>query len=148
MTNSQDEVRRALDEIPGLVSFKPGDRDLNWKPCDYMVWWQNAELELAESAWIEVKQTRYKSKWCWMGTGDAQLRPAQIRGMQRAHDISLPYIVALYWASRRCWTLHWLRPDFPLVVTFEEACSRYGVLAAPASLGLVLRGVLNGEAGL
>lgn len=152
---SEDAIRAALSEMDGMLVYKPSDRDVNWKPCDYMLWWGEPTTDdgvlrfvpAVRAAWLEVKQTTLKGKWSWV-QGEGALRPSQAAGMRHAFAISLPYIVAVYWKTRRYWTLHQLTPSFPLVITFEQATVEHGVGSAPANLAVTLRGVLNGEAGL
>jgi hypothetical protein len=152
---SEDEVRHALDAMDlELVVYKPPDsmgRAQNWKPCDFMVWWEQAEgvaserggvmLLLPRAAWIEVKSTPAKTR-----TPLSLWRPSQIQAMRTAKEIGLPYLSVIHWSAMRQWTIG---PSMIVLDAMKAVSSipfdRWPIRCTTGQLGSHLRAALLGE---
>lgn len=156
---SEDQVKAALARIDGLLVYKPPDDARNWRPADFLIWWDGNVLKgapkIPRAGMLEVKQNDRKLIWHWTGGGAESLRPSQLAAVAKCNALGMPYFVAVYWKSRRYWTLHridqWLGIGIPYVDTplrWEDAITRYGVGAAPVNLADTLAGLIHGDTGL
>lgn len=148
---SESKVREALNqvELSGLVVYKPPDDARNWKPCDYIVWWQAGEgsgehpsdMLHPHSAWLEVKECKA------VGTFNAgrEIRPSQRKAIAEAAAIGLPYLLIIWWPKRGAWTITPLRAVPHSVSIPFKALASEGVDALPGHLAGTLRAALAGE---
>lgn len=152
---SEGKVRLALNQIGGLEIYKPPDDARNWKPCDFMVWWNATPGEerrwlVPRSAWIEVKENKQLGSFPL-----AEMRPPQRLGIAGAFAIGLPYLLVIWWTRRRIWTISdglALR-TLPAKgsMPFSVLAGRIGIDAQQDHLAEVLRaclmeGLLDGKA--
>lgn len=159
MSYAESKVREALARIDGLLTYKPPDDARNWKPADWLLWWDANELlgapPITRCGMLEVKQNDRQRIWHWTQGGSESLRPIQLAAVARCRTLGMPYFVAVYWKGRSYWTLHrvdrWLGIDGPTVetpISFDDAVTKYGVGTAPANLLATLSGLIRGDAGL
>jgi hypothetical protein len=105
---SEDSVRKALDGMDlELYAYKPPDNPgprQNWKPCDFMVWFDdgiNLDGEAVRgSVWLEVKDHQGVKS-----VATAHWRPTQIAGMRIAAELAIPYLAVVRWSKLRLWTI-------------------------------------------
>lgn len=115
--NTEAKVGEALRSIddPGLLVYKPPDDARNWKPCDFMVWWERELPGLGpderRSAWIEVKDLVAPGTFPLK-----ELRPSQRQGIAAAAEIGLPYYLVAWWRSRSIWTIS----DAARILAYEK----------------------------
>lgn len=151
--SSEGTFRASLGDVDlAMHVYKPSDRDINKKPCDYMTWvaWSlsiDNGPPSTLSAWFEVKDVDAVNVFNFR-----ELRPAQVAGIRTAARLGIPYWLAVYWRRHRAWTISNAKRlvDEEInqghqSVTRELLMSRYGVDATPATLSSVLKDVLLGD---
>lgn len=109
---SEGKVREALlaaMDLEEIHLYKPVDvaGGQNPKPADFMAWWSGeylpsaAGVDVARSAWIEVKQSPSARTFPLR-----EVRASQRQGMRVAQRVGLPYWLAVYWPSGiTSWTI-------------------------------------------
>lgn len=148
---SEGKVRLALNQLGDLVIYKPSDDARNWKPCDFMVWWQvlGGGLSSLHSAWIEVKECKLLGSFPL-----DDLRKSQRAGIRDAKAIGLPYWLVIWWPARKVWTISdgTALDGSPLKgsVAYSILAGRIGIDARQdhlaVTLAIVLReGLLDGQ---
>jgi hypothetical protein len=144
---SEATVRAALGQLgPRVYVYKPPDDSRNWKPCDFMVWWNEEEgsdifTPAVHPAWIEVKESPTVSSFAYQ----RQLRPSQKLGIRAAHDLGIPYLLVVHWRRHEDWTISdaWAVLTHPeRVLSRQMLYTRYGVHAHPRDLAPTLRAAL------
>lgn len=147
---SEATFREALGDVDlRTYIYKPSDRDVNWKPCDYMVW---VSLTWERSCWFEVKDTDAVNAFPY-----SELRPAQVQGIRDAERIGIPYWLAIHWRRHKAWTISdaakvlaykaSVVTDFDIPTSIDRALlmSRFGIESSPANLSSTLKDILTGD---
>lgn len=155
--SSEARFRDAFTDVDlRSVIYKPSDRDVNWKPCDFMSW-THLGFGPAQSNWWEVKMTRAKDTFPF-----ADLRPSQLRGIADAQRVGIPYWLVIDWARFGSWTisdaarvLTWkleqvaaatdLSGIQPTSIPRTLLMSRFGIESSPALLSSSIKTVILGE---
>lgn len=143
---------RAVDLEPFV--YKPADDARNWKPCDFMVWYQPPLVHRYEGqenhpgrpsvAWFEVKDTDAVETFPL-----SAFRPAQRQGVEEACGLGIPYWIAIWWRRHREWTIS----DAKRVIDHGQSTPRellssyFGIDTTSAQLRQTLKAVLLGEVG-
>lgn len=144
---SEGKVRIALNSCGlNLVIYKPPDDARNWKPADFLVWWEVTigDEGRAEpfSAMIEVKECKLIGSYPL-----DDLRPSQRTGIRDAKRIGLPYLLVIWWRERKIWTVSdGIQLDSSPVkgsVAFSVLAGRIGIDAQQDHLAQVLRAALT-----
>ena len=142
---SEGKVRIALASLDlEPIVYKPPDDARNWKPCDFMVWWQIAGggLTSLHSAWVEVKECPNVGSFPL-----ADLRASQRDGIRRAKRLGLPYLLVIWWKARKVWTISdaWALDGAPTrgSVMYSILAGRIGIDAGQDHLAETLRAVLE-----
>lgn len=146
---------RSIEDLDGLIVYKPPDDARNWKPADFMVWWLAPKTPYAgmvRAAWLECKDVTSVNTFA-----KAELRPSQIKGIRDAAAAGLPYFLCVYWRLARRWTIsdairvyRWFAEPANVLATSiprELLMSRFGIDAAPRDLAQTLKIALTGELG-
>lgn len=147
-------------DVAGYV-YKPGDRDPNMKPCDFMVWLQGYSQErdhaYVQSVWFEVKDL---PPTVVNAFPFSELRPAQVAGIRDAERIGIPYWLAIYWRRHKAWTIsdatkvmRWRDEENAQLPTIAQPKSiprrllnsRFGIDATAATLSSTLKSILLGD---
>lgn len=150
---SEAKVRAALNDMGmDVLVYKPPDDARNWKPADFMVWWDNNELPEAppipRSAMIEVKESPGKFTF-----PIRDLRPSQLLGMRMAAAVGLPYLLVIWWPRLSRWTIsnawqvaNWIG-DHPHATSLDYGWlnSVAGMDCTTRDLAPILRSALLGE---
>jgi hypothetical protein len=159
--NSETKVGEALRSIsdPSLLVYKPPDDARNWKPCDFMVWWQGrvsfitTGVDVLAGAWIEVKDIDSVETFPL-----ADLRPSQRQGIAAAAEVGMPYYLVVWWRRRETWTIS--RADRVLAyakaqdeigapltgILYKQLAGAFGIDADTLRLGQTLKSVIvDGE---
>src|SRR5512137_642133 len=86
--SSEATVAKALADIddPIVAVWKPPDDARNWKPADYLVWFDG------RAAMIEVKDCP-----AMRGFPFDQLRPTQRAWAYRCRQTGTPYLLVIHW---------------------------------------------------
>jgi len=142
--SSEANVAKALSDIddPIVAVWKPPDDARNWKPADYLVWFDG------KAAMIEVKDCD-----ALRGFPLAELRPTQRAWAYRCDEAGIPYLLVIYWQRTSDWTIsdtmkviEWEKED-----VFHKSCPRallqgaFGVQTDGRLLAATLRLALMGE---
>lgn len=98
-------MRAALDDMDlDTWVYKPPDDARNWKPADFILWWDDPDsgelLSVAQTAMIEVKDTAALRVY-----NLSDIRPSQHNAMMRAQIMGIPYLVAIWWRRHKRWTI-------------------------------------------
>lgn len=145
-----DALRRMDFDPPPYVYRLPDPKTgagvSNWKPCDFMVWWDAPGNRATPSAWIEAKDTDALNFW-----PRAEWRPSQVAGVRAAAELGIPYLLAIYWRRAHRWTIsdavEVLRyfDDNPEAksIAREKLMVRFGVDAATRDLSQTIRIILE-----
>lgn len=138
---SEGTIRAALSsmDLDPIYVYKPPDDSRNWKPCDFMVWWE--EDGATRCAWIEVKEVQTVESFPYQ----RQLRPSQKAAITAAHFLGIPYLLAVHWRRHEDWTISdaWAVLTHPeRVLSRKLLYTRYGVHAHPRDLAPTLRAAL------
>lgn len=152
---SEASVRGALNTMGmDVLVYKPPDDARNWKPADFLVWWNNNELPgappILRSAMIEVKQSPGRFTFPLR-----DLRPSQLLGVRQAAGIGLPYFLVIWWPRLKMWTVSNAVQCLNWTISNPDATSLdYGWLNSVAGmdcttrdLAPILRSALLGEVG-
>lgn len=146
MTKGSSEaiVAKALADIddPIIAVWKPPDDARNWKPADYLVWFDG------KAAMIEVKDCP-----AVRGFPLADLRPTQRAWAWRCGEVGIPYFLVIHWQRTQDWTisnalevLRWKREDvFHKSVPRALLQGAFGVQTDGRLLAASLRLALLGE---
>jgi len=156
MTKGPSEAmfRAALNEvdIEPLFAHKLADDARNWKPADYLVWFRTGDGP-ASSAWFEVKETPNKG-----ALPMADIRPSQLRGIDTARALHLPYFLAIRWKPDGLWSIvdavrlmDWWTDDrvaaapaaLNTSVSRDLLESRFGVSSTKGQLPSIVKAALN-----
>ena len=141
-TPTERSIRAALEELGdddemSLVVYRPSNRDFNWKPADFLVWWKPGR-----SAAIEVKLWRRKTPLPL-----SELRSSQQLFSHLFHLANARYWVVIWWAGYGRWTFTEIgRLEGQTHLSFENART-WGAEASPRDLTAILKMVLLGEVG-
>jgi hypothetical protein len=142
--SSEATVAKALADIddPIVAVWKPPDDARNWKPADYLVWFNG------KAAMIEVKECA-----ALRGFPFDQLRPTQRAWARRCDEAGIPYLLVIHWQRTHDWTISdtmkvikWERED-----VFHKSIPRallqgaFGVQTDGRLLAATLRLALLGE---
>lgn len=140
---SEAQVRAALNNADlNAIVYKPPDDARNWKPADFLVWWQDG------SAMIEVKQSPGKFTF-----PIKELRTSQLLAIRRAQEVGLPYYLVIWWPKLQTWTIskagqvsNWIG-DHPEATSLDYGWlnSIAGMDCTTRDLAPILRSVLLGE---
>lgn len=132
--------------------YKPPDDARNWKPCDYMVWYSYGDdfdgRVFVRTAWFECKDIDAVETFPL-----SELRPSQLRGLDDAYRVGIPYFLAVYWRRHRLWTISDLirfkesvpEGEVPTKISRNDLMTRFGIESTPAHLTSTLKAVLLGE---
>jgi hypothetical protein len=150
---SEGQVRAALNQMDwDVLVYKPPDDARNWKPADFMVWWDNNELRgahrIPRSAMLEVKESPGKFTF-----PIRELRPSQLLGMRMAASVGLTYFLVIWWPKLSMWTIsnawqvaNWIG-DHPDATSLDYGWlnSVAGMDCTTRDLAPILRSALLGE---
>jgi len=164
---SEAKVREALTELGEtmrLMVYKPPDDARNWKPADFLVWFEPNPIAAGFTWWqlglvngatmIEVKECPNLKQWPL-----ADLRPSQRIGIRQAQHVNVPYWLAIWWPRLQRWSISYaprllatfdqMNPKDPAAksVSYAELVSIYGVDCEPRHLAGTLGAALRGEIG-
>jgi hypothetical protein len=165
---SEAEFGAALRAVDlRLYVFKPSDRDINWKPCDFMTWLDSGHDDADAGPgvirhqvypnWFEVKDVDAVNAFPF-----SELRPSQYQGIADADRVGIPYWLAVYWRRHKAWTIsdavkviEWklqqvaaatdLAGIQPKSIDRTLLMSRFGVESSKSLLSSTLKSVLLGE---
>ena len=142
--SSESTVAKALADIddPIVAVWKPPDDSRNWKPADYLVWFDG------RAAMIEVKECA-----ALRGFPLADLRPTQRAWARRCDEAGIPYLLVIHWQRTHDWTIsdtmkviEWEREDvFHKSVPRALLQGAFGVQTDGRLLAATLRLALLGE---
>lgn len=142
---SEGKVRLALNQLDlDLELYKPPDDARNWKPADFLVWWRPAApvVDRPHSTWIEVKECKLVGSFPL-----DDLRKSQRDGIRKARRLGIPYLLVVWWPSRRIWTISdaYQLDGSPLKgsVPFSVLAGKIGIDATQDNLPSTLRLVIE-----
>jgi hypothetical protein len=149
--SSEAKVRAALNDMDlEAIVYKPPDDARNWKPADFLVWWDNNELagapHIPRSAMIEVKESPNRYTF-----PIRLLRPSQLLGIRQAQEIGLPYLLVIWWPALASWTVSNAQQvvdqigDTATSLDYAWLSSVAGMDCATRDLAPILRSALLGE---